>query len=90
MPGANFEIGKGTARNTVDDINPALAYLRTLNYGNCGLFLIMGNSGFISSAELPNTTASILASMASAERRLRTPARVSRVEGMRLRLYRNC
>ena len=23
--------------------------VRTLNYGNCGLFLIMGNAGFISS-----------------------------------------
>ena len=23
--------------------------LRTLNYGNCGIFLIMGNAGFMSS-----------------------------------------
>ena len=23
--------------------------LRTLNYGNCGIFLIMGNAGFVSS-----------------------------------------
>ena len=28
------------AQNTVDDINPALP--RTLNYGNYGIFLIMG------------------------------------------------
>ena len=34
--------------DTVDDTNPALA-LRTLNYGNYGIFLIMGNAGFIPS-----------------------------------------
>ena len=35
---------------SVDDINPALPYLlRTLNYGNYGIFLIMGIAGFISS-----------------------------------------
>ena len=34
--------------NTVDDIN--LPYpLTTLNYGKNGLFLVMGNAGFISS-----------------------------------------
>ena len=33
---------------TVDDINPTFS-LRTLNYGNYGMFLIMGNAGFISS-----------------------------------------
>ena len=27
--------------------------LRTLDYGNYGLFLIMGNAGFISSAVVP-------------------------------------
>ena len=32
----------------MDDINPALP-LRTLTYGNYGIFLIMGNAGFISS-----------------------------------------
>ena len=26
-----------------------LHHLRTLNYGNCGIFLIMGHAGFISS-----------------------------------------
>ena len=31
---------------TVDDTNPAL---RTLNPGNYGIFLIMGNAGFTSS-----------------------------------------
>ena len=44
---------------TVDDINPALP-LRTLNYGNYGIFPIMGNAGFISStvrlARMMNTT----------------------------------
>ena len=35
--------------STVDDRNPALP-LRTLNYGNYGIFPIMGNAGFISSA----------------------------------------
>ena len=35
-------------RDTVDDTNPALS-LRTLNYGNYGIFLIMGSAGFISS-----------------------------------------
>ena len=34
---------------TVDDINPALITLSTLNYGKYGLFLIMGYAGFISS-----------------------------------------
>ena len=34
--------------HTVDDRNPALP-LRTLNYGNYGIFLITGNAGFISS-----------------------------------------
>ena len=33
-------------RSTVDDVNPAW----TLNYGNHGIFLIMGNAGFVSSA----------------------------------------
>ena len=37
----------GSGEPTVDDINPAL---RTLDYGNYGIFLIMGNAGFISSA----------------------------------------
>ena len=36
--------------HTVDDINPA--WLRTLNYGSSGIFLIMSNAGFISSAVL--------------------------------------
>ena len=31
-------------QTTVDDRNPAL---RTLNYGNDGIFLIMGNAGLI-------------------------------------------
>ena len=31
---------------TVDDINPALP---SLNYGNYGIFRIIGNAGFISS-----------------------------------------
>ena len=34
---------------TVDDINPALP-IRTLNYGNYGMFLMMGDAGFISAA----------------------------------------
>ena len=38
--------------HTVDDINPAFP-LRTLNYGNYGIFLIMGNAGCISSTENP-------------------------------------
>ena len=33
---------------TADDLNPALP-LRTLNYGNYGIFLIVGNAGFVSS-----------------------------------------
>ena len=33
-------------RGTVDE---SCVTLRTLNYGNSGLFLIMGNAGFISS-----------------------------------------
>ena len=32
---------------TVDDTNPALP-LRTLNYGNYGIFLVMGNAGYFS------------------------------------------
>ena len=32
---------------TIDDINPA--YFRTLNSGNSGIFLVMGNAGCISS-----------------------------------------
>ena len=32
--------------------------LRTLNYGNYGIFLIMGHAGFCSSAELRNIRAS--------------------------------
>ena len=36
----------------VDDINPALP-LRTLNNRNYGMFLIMGNAGFISSTVGP-------------------------------------
>ena len=35
-------------KDTVDDINPAMT-LRTLNYGNYGILLIMGNAGVISS-----------------------------------------
>ena len=35
-----------TLKATVDDINPALP-LRTLNYGNYGIYLIMGHAGFI-------------------------------------------
>ena len=36
---------------TVDDTSPALPQgLRTLDYGNSGTFLTMGNAGFISSA----------------------------------------
>ena len=38
----------GSGGLTVDDINPALN-LRTLNYWNCEIFLIMGSAGFISS-----------------------------------------
>ena len=35
---------------TADDINPAHFYLiRTLNYGNYGIFLLVGHAGFISS-----------------------------------------
>ena len=30
--------------------------LRTLNYGNCGVFPIMGNAGFISSTVVPLLT----------------------------------
>ena len=30
--------------------------LRTLNYGNYGIFLIMGNAGFCPSTQDPNTT----------------------------------
>ena len=37
------------AQDTVDAINPATT-LRTLNYGNSSIFLIMGNAGFIPSA----------------------------------------
>ena len=33
----------------VDDKKPALHYLRTLNYGKYGIFLVMGNAGLISS-----------------------------------------
>ena len=36
----------------VDDINPTCT-LRTLNYGNYGLVLILGNAGFISSTVGP-------------------------------------
>ena len=36
---------------TVDDINPALP-LRTPEYGNDGIYRVMGNAGFISSAVL--------------------------------------
>ena len=41
---------------TVDDINPALPKEPGLDYGNYGLFLIVGNAGFISStvASLPH------------------------------------
>ena len=40
----------------VDDIRPACITLRILNYGNYGIFLIMGNAGFISSnvSRIPN------------------------------------
>ena len=39
--------------DTVDDRNPALIILiRTLIYGNYGIFLIMGHAGFISSTVL--------------------------------------
>ena len=39
---------------TVDDINPALP-LSTLNYGNYGIFLIMGNAEVISSSVVLNS-----------------------------------
>ena len=39
--------GTLTGEPTVDDTNPAFT-LRTLNYGKYGIFLIMGNAGFIS------------------------------------------
>ena len=41
--------GFGFFFNTVDDRNPALPF-RTLNYGSYGIFLSMGNEGFVSSA----------------------------------------
>ena len=50
LPGAAVaprgRLGFSYIIHTVDDRNPAL---RTLNYGNYGIFLIMGNAGFISS-----------------------------------------
>ena len=36
-------VNTGLSRNTVDDINP----IRTLNYGNYGILLLMGNAGVI-------------------------------------------
>ena len=45
---AFLELQKETKAPTVDDINPALP-LRTLSYGNYGIFLTMGNAGFIAS-----------------------------------------
>ena len=42
------EVKASELGDTVDDINPALRTLRTLNYGNYGIFLSMGNAGFIS------------------------------------------
>ena len=46
---------KGPARSvrraTVDDINPVLL-LRTKNYGNEGILLMMGSAGFVSSTVL--------------------------------------
>ena len=35
--------------SAADDLNPGIT-LRTLNHGNCGIFLVMGNAGFISVA----------------------------------------
>ena len=46
--------GQGVSYDdTVDDINPAVC-LRILNYGNYGIFLIMGKAGFIPSTVCGN------------------------------------
>ena len=43
-----LRLGTTGQATTVDDINPALPYEEP-NYGNYGMFLIMGNAGSISS-----------------------------------------
>ena len=39
---------EGLPKGTTDDRHPCIT-LRTLNYGNYGIFLVMGNARFISS-----------------------------------------
>ena len=43
-----IDIPEGSISTTVDDIKSSIT-LRILNYGNYGIFLIMGSAGFISS-----------------------------------------
>ena len=47
----------------------------TLDYGNCGIFLIMGNAGFVSSTAAPDSDDSVPSSMviSGAEEKLREP-----------------
>ena len=56
----------GFPDTTVDDRNPALPKdLRTRNYGNYGIFLIVGHAGFISSTVAATSLGSLRARIPS-------------------------
>ena len=59
---------------TADD-KKSCKTLMTLDYGNCGIFLIMGNAGFVSSTAAPDSDDSVPSSMviSGAEEKLREP-----------------
>ena len=63
--------------DTVDDINPCII-LRTLNYGNYGIFLIMGNAGFASST-IPSASTCSFVLMVLVERAQRVLKRREQV-----------
>ena len=68
MPVEKILKGRLAVCSTVDDIKPAL---RTLNYGNDGIFLIMGNAGCIPSTVALSQRGSklVLANLHKATRR---------------------